>query len=141
NNGANPGLDFVGNGCEDMTNPTVWYEFTTAANAATIDVTLTSSSLTQPEFTIYVGNSCVSWTPLDCIEGTAGSASSLNIPVSANQTYLIAVSDVLGGQGNFDLCITQDPDNSACNTSDALTVTATSLGSPLAGPYLPGEQV
>ncbi|MFN5910502.1 MAG: PKD-like domain-containing protein, partial [Bacteroidota bacterium] len=47
----------------------------------------------------------------------------------------------LGGQGNFDLCITQDPDNSACNTSDALTVTATSLGSPLAGPYLPGEQV
>ena len=41
NNGANPGLDFVGNGCEDMTNPTVWYEFTTAANAASIDVTLT----------------------------------------------------------------------------------------------------
>jgi gliding motility-associated-like protein len=141
NNGANPGIDFVGNGCEDSPNPTVWYEFTTAGNAASIDVVLTSPNLSDPEFTIYVGNTCGPWTVLECIEGTGGSASSLAIPVSANQTYVIAVSDVTGDEGFFDLCITQNQDNSSCNTNDALTVTATSMGSPLAGPYQPGEQV
>ncbi|MCF8415481.1 MAG: gliding motility-associated C-terminal domain-containing protein [Crocinitomicaceae bacterium] len=141
NNGANPGLDFVGNVCEDSPNPTVWYEFTTSSNTATIDVSLSSFSWTNPEFTIYVGNSCTAWTTLDCVEGTGGAASSLAIPVSANTTYVIAVSDATGDQGNFDLCITQNADNSACNTSDALVVSSTSMGSPLGGPYMPGEVV
>jgi gliding motility-associated-like protein len=142
NNGANVGLDFVGNGCEDMPNPTVWYEFTTSSNAASIDISLTSTAWSNPEFTIFVGNACTSpWTILECFEGSAGSAVLNNIPIAANTTYTIAVSDASGDQGTFDLCIVQDPDNSACNTTDVLTVTSTSMGSPLAGPYQPGEQV
>ncbi len=142
NNGANVGLDFVGNNCEDMPNPTVWYEFTTSTNAASIDINLTSTAWSNPEFTIFVGNACTSpWTILECFEGSSGSAVLNNIPISANTTYLIAVSDASGDQGTFELCIVQDPDNSACNTTDVLTVTATSLGSPLTGPYQPGEQV
>jgi gliding motility-associated-like protein len=142
NNGANVGLDFVGNNCEDMPNPTVWYEFTTSTNAASIDINLSSASWTNPEFTIFVGNACTSpWTIFECFEGSSGSAVLNNIPISANTTYLIAVSDAGGGQGSFDLCIVQDPDNSACNTTDVLAVSATSMGSPLSGPYQPGEQV
>jgi gliding motility-associated-like protein len=141
NNGANPGLDFVGNVCEDSPNPTVWYEFTTAANAATINVSLTSGTWTNPEYTIFVGNSCSTWTTLTCVEGSSGSASSTNLNVTPNTTYVIAVSDATGDQGTFNLCITQNADNSACNTSDALVVSSTSMGSPLNGPYKPGEVV
>ncbi len=142
NNGANVGLDFVGTGCEDMPYPTVWYEFTTSSNTASIDINLTSTTWTNPEFSIYVGGACTSpWTILQCFEGTAGSAVLNNITVAANTTYTIAVSDATGDQGNFQLCIVQDPDNSACNTTDALTVSSTSMGSPLNGPYKPGEQV
>lgn len=143
NTGAAPGLDFVGNGCEDMPNPTVWYTFTTGATAAQINVSLTSAAMSDPEFVIFSNTTaCLGpYSILNCTEGTGGSAVSNSIAVAANTTYYIAVSDATGDQGSFDLCITQNPDNSACNTTDNLTVTATSMGSPLAGPYQPGEQV
>jgi gliding motility-associated-like protein len=141
NTGANPGIDFTGNNCEDLPNPTVWYTFTTGPNTSSINVSLNSAQLSDPEFVIFVGNSCVTWTTLSCVEGTGGSASANNIAVQSNQIYTIAVSDVTADQGTFDLCITQNPDNSACNTNNSLQVTSTSLGSPLTGPFQPGEQV
>lgn len=143
NTGASPGLDFVGTGCEDMPNPTVWYTFTTGATAAQINVSVTSATMTDPEFTIFSNTTlCLGpYTILDCVEGTGGSATTNSLLVSPNTTYYIAVSDATGDQGNFNLCITQNPDNSACNTNDNLTVIATSMGSALTGPYQPGEVV
>ncbi|MDG1334037.1 MAG: hypothetical protein P8P74_17000 [Crocinitomicaceae bacterium] len=144
NTGASAGLDFSGLDifCEDTYNATVWYEFTTDALAATLDIDLSSTDLSDPEFTLYQGNSCVSpWTIIECLEGTAGSASSLSIPIAPNTTYVLAISDVTGDEGDFTLCIEQNADNSACNTNSTITATATSLGSPLDGPYQPGEVV
>lgn len=144
NTGATPGLDFSGSNtfCEDQLNETVWYEFTTDALAATIDINLSSSNLSDPEYSLFQGSSCVSpWTLISCNEGTGGTASILGLPIAPNTTYVLAISDATGDEGNFSLCLEQHADNSACNTNDALVVTATSFGSPLNGPYLPGEVV
>ena len=143
NTGAAPGLDFVGANCEDMLNPTVWYTFTTGATAASININLTSATMTNPEYTIFSNTSlCFGpYTILNCLEGTGGSATTTSLVVAPNTTYYIAVSDASGDQGNFNLCIAQNPDNSACNTNNNLVVSATSMGSPLAGPYKPGEVV
>lgn len=144
NTGASPGLDFSGLNllCEDQYNQTVWYEFTTDALAATIDINLTSTDLTDPEYALYQGSNCVSpWTLISCNEGTGGAASILSLPIAANTTYVLAISDATGDEGDFTLCLEQHADNSACNTNNTIVVTATSLGSPLNGPYLPGEVV
>lgn len=144
NTGATPGLDFSGSNafCEDQLNETVWYEFTTAALAATIDIDLSSSALSNPEYALYQGASCVSpWTLISCEEGTGGNANVFSQPIAPNTTYVLAISDATGDEGNFTLCLEQHVDNSACNTNDEIVVTATSLGSPLNGPYQPGETV
>ncbi|MES2761474.1 MAG: PKD-like domain-containing protein [Bacteroidota bacterium] len=143
NTGAAAGLDFAGNNCEDMLNPTVWYSFTTGATAASININLTSATMTNPEYTIFSNTSlCFGpYTILNCLEGTGGSAITTSLVVAPNTTYYIAVSDATADQGNFNLCIAQNPDNSACNTNNNLVVSATSMGSPLVGPYKPGEVV
>lgn len=141
NTGATSGPDFTGNNCQDLPNATVWYEFTTAADAATIDIDLTSGDLSDPEFTIFSTTDCILFTTVYCQEGTGGSASGTTIGVDPSTTYLIAVSDATGDEGNFQLCVSQDIDGSACNTNNTLQVTGTSMGSPITGPYLPGEVV
>jgi hypothetical protein len=141
NTGASGGPIFTGPAvCQDMPNETVWYSFTTAADAATIDITLTSSDLSEPEFAVYT-NVCGPFTFIDCVEGTGGSASITGQGITASTTYLIAVSDVSGDEGVFNLCVSQAADNSACNVDNVLSITNTSLGSPLDGPYAPGEVV
>ena len=141
NTGASNGLDFTGNVCADQTNPVSWFEFTTDAAAASVTIDLSSLALTNPEFTVFLGNACIGpYTITNCTEGAAGNATA-TFNVATNQTYTIAVSDQLGATGDYTLCIEQDPDNSACNTNNNYTVTSTSLGSPTGGPYEPGEDV
>ena len=113
---------------------------TTGASSATMDIALTSAALSNPYFTVFTTPDCNTYTSINCTQGAAGSASA-NVPVSINTTYLIAISDQAGATGNFDLCITVNNDNSACNTTNSLTVSATSMGSPLTGPFQPGEIV
>jgi hypothetical protein len=142
NNGATSGPVFAGPlVCQDMPFSTVWYEFTTSADAATIDVDLTSTDMPNPEFTVFQTADCATYTTVSCTEGIAGSAAISGQGISPNTTYLIAVSDAGGIDGNFTLCVRQDIDNSACNVDNVLAVTATSMGSPLDGPYQPGEVV
>ena len=141
NTGATPGPDFAGANCQDMPNSTVWYSVTTDANTATLDINLTSSDMTSPEFVIFSTTDCTTYTTVHCNEGSGGAASSTGVPVSTSTTYLIAVSNVSGSSGSFDLCVTQNVDASACNTNSSIVATATSMGSPLTGPYLPGEQI
>jgi gliding motility-associated-like protein len=143
NLGAAPGIDFVGNICEDMLGPTVWYTFTTDALATTLDITLTSLDFGTPEFTLWQ-NTCNPWNgiPGSCVEGTLGAASISGLAIAPNTTYILAVSDVGGGQGNFDLCIGQNFDASACNTSGLVSEASSSDPStPVGGPYSPGETV
>ena len=140
NTGAVQGPDFTGANCEDFLHPTVWYEFTTGSSDASIDITLNSVDLSNPHYAIFSTTDCLSFAIIDCIQGSGGSASGTTI-LATNTTYLIAVSDVNGDEGNFDLCMTLNPDNSACNTDNDLSVTATSMGSPLTGPFQGGEIV
>lgn len=143
NTAATPGLDFTGPAaCSEMPNPTVWYTFTTSAGTASLDIDLTSSDLSDPEFAVFTNANCIGpWVTVECNEGSGGSANSTTVGVAANTTYVIAISDASGDVGNFDLCITENPDNSACNTDNTLAVTATSMGSPFGGPFMPGEIV
>ena len=62
------------------------------------------------------------------------------IDVDPLTTYVIAISDVEGNIGEFELCATSI-DVEFCNEDDRIFVTSTSLGSPLKGPYKPGEEV
>jgi hypothetical protein len=144
NTGASSGNTYLAGGCSDQPNATVWYEITTDANAATLDINVSSPDLANPEFTIIQGNACLSpWTIIACAEGAgnAGSVTLIGTAINPNTTYMIAVSDINGDEGDFTLCVQQEPDNSACNTNNSLDVTATSMGSPFGGPYQQGEDV
>ncbi|HLP10966.1 MAG TPA: hypothetical protein VK177_03480, partial [Flavobacteriales bacterium] len=140
NTGSNPGPDFLGVNCFDYPGSTVWYQVTTSASAATLDIDLSSTTLTQPYFSVFTTSDCATYTTINCTQGTAGLAAA-TVNISVGTTYLIAVSDALNAQGNFTLCITMNDDNSACNTNQSLTISSTSMGSPLTGPYQPGEVV
>ena len=145
NTGAAPGLDFVGNNCFDQLGPTVWYQFTTDGVQALIDITLSSSDFSTPEFTIFVNDCNDPFTVISgsCTQGTGGTASLTDFQgLQGNTTYLIAISDVNGGSGSFELCIEQFADNSPCNTNSGITETGSSDPlTPVGGPYSPGEQV
>jgi len=140
NTGALPGPDFPGNNCQDFPGATVWYSVTTGASSATLDIDLTSANLTDPYFAVFTTADCLNYVTYNCTQGAAGAASA-TVNISVSTTYLIAISDAGNDQGNFDLCITVNDDNSACNTNQSLVVSSTSMGSPLNGPYLPGEVV
>jgi gliding motility-associated-like protein len=140
NTGANFGPDFAGINCFDFNSSTVWYSVTTGASTATLTVNLTSASLLNPYFAVFTTPDCATYTTINCTQGTAGTAAA-TVSVSPSTTYLIAVSDQLNAQGNFNLCLTMNDDNSACNTNQTLVVSSTSMGSPLTGPYQQGEVV
>ncbi len=141
NTQASPGPIFAGNNCYNLPNETVWFSVTTDASASSLQIDLTSSDLTAPEITVFTGNSCGGpYTIVDCIEGTSGAANIL-ANVAGNTTYLIAISDVGGATGNFNICASQLPNLNACNTDNTLVATSTSLGSSLTGPFQPGEVV
>ena len=135
NTGASPGPDFAGTNCQDMLNETVWYSVTTGASDVTMDIDLSSATdLSDPHFTVYETSDCLFLT-IECNQGSGGSAISSNIVVTPNTTYIIGVSDATGDVGDFDFCITLNVDNSPCITNSELIVTATSMGSPLTGPF------
>ncbi len=139
---ASTGPIFGGVGdCQELPNATVWYEVTTTANTFTMDVDVTSTDLSDPEVTIFQTADCNTYTTVACAEGTGGSVSLVGEQVNPGQTYIIAVSDASGDEGNFQLCVELGDNPSACNTNNSLTVVSTSLGSPAGGPYQPGEIV
>ncbi|MEX0813944.1 MAG: hypothetical protein WD048_17120, partial [Chitinophagales bacterium] len=140
NTGASPGPDFLGNNCYDYPGPTYWIEVTTPSDAATLNIDINSADLSNPYFTLFTTSDCQNYVVNTCTQGSGGAVSN-TISVTPNTTYLIAVSDLNGASGDFELCVTPNLDNSACATDKTLEVTSTSMGSPLTGPYLPGEVV
>ena len=138
NIGASSGNDGPGNNCYDSPNATVWYTFTTDADAASIDVSLTSTDLSSPVFTIWSGNCPVT----TYFENLCGLSSVVGGLVTPSTTYYIAVSDANGDEGDFDLCINQNLDASLCNIGDEIVETNSSDPlTPVGGPYSPGEVV
>lgn len=141
NIGATPGrTDIIGN-CFYMPNPTVWYEFNTDQHAGYMTLELSSDTLHLPQIAVYVANSCNDLTPVKCIVGNDGYLWLEIDSISINRTYYIAVSEVLGNTGHFELCVDIYGVESSCNFTNELVVTNTTLGSPLSGPYQTGEEV
>jgi gliding motility-associated-like protein len=144
NTGAAAGPDFPGNNCYDFTGPTAWFQFTVPAGAATMTVNITGASFANPYFMVFGTTDCSLYTLYndgnECYQGAGGTATG-NMAVPGGTTLLIAVSGASGQSGNFNICLTPNADNSACNVDNDLIVTATSMGSPFAGPYQPGETV
>jgi hypothetical protein len=65
-----------------------------------LDINLTSTNLSDPEFTVFT-NACGPFTIVNCTEGTGGTAAAIQISVTANTTYIIAVSDATEDVGTF----------------------------------------
>jgi gliding motility-associated-like protein len=144
NTGAASGPDFPGNNCYDFPGPTAWFQFTAPAGTATMQINVTGASFANPYLMVFGTTNCSTFTLYndggECYQGSGGAVSA-NMAIPPGTTLLIAVSGASGQSGNFNLCLTPQADASACNVNDVITVTATSMGSPLAGPYLPGETV
>ena len=137
---ANP-EDFL-NGCNMMTEETVWYFVLTNSETAAINVFLNSDEIDNPTIQIFEGSNCGFFDPVDdCKSGDFGQLDMYDITVNPNTSYLIAVSQEEGIGGEFELCVGATLDNGTCELFDQLMVTNTSLGSPLDGPYQPGEEV
>jgi gliding motility-associated-like protein len=143
NTGSPNGPNFVGNNCYDFPDATAWFQITTGPTTATLEITVTSADLSNPFFAVFGTANCANYTIYNggnCYVGAAGSVTGI-VDVPVNTTLLIAVSDDNGLEGDFTICVETQPDLSACNVDNELVVTNTSLGSPLTGPYLPGEVV
>ncbi|MCP4439658.1 MAG: hypothetical protein GY810_12005, partial [Aureispira sp.] len=143
NTGASAGVPGLGVGdCYESPNATVWYQFTTGPAAATLDIDLTSTDLDEPEFTVWTNCPTANYIGASCTEGTGGVANLTGLAVAPSTTYWLAVSDVGGDQGSFDLCLNQNIDVSLCNIGDVLAETSSSDPStPIGGPYSAGEVV
>ena len=132
-----PGLG----GCNMATEEVVWFQFTTDGMADIVNLNVSSSDISAPTVQIFGGN-CGNLTFVsDCITGASGSASLLTVAVAPNTTYYIAISNDFGDGGFFELCLGTFTNASSCATDTDFEVTGTSLGSPLEGPYQPGETV
>lgn len=129
-------------GCNMATEEVVWYSLQTDANTALMSATVSSTDIEAPTIEFFVGGNCNALgVPSGCSTGAAGYAEILNEGVPPNTTIYIAVSNAFGAGGNFELCVLILEDPSACVVSSTLEVVATSLGSPLDGPFQPNETV
>lgn len=142
NTGNAPGPDFLGNNCYDFPDATAWFSVTAPAGSAQLDIDITSGFITNPYFTVFTSTNCTNFTIIDCYDTGAAGAVSGTVNVTPGTTYLIAVSDLNGAEGEFQICANFLPDASLCNVDDEMNETASSDPStPIGGPYSPGEVV
>ena len=130
--------------CFDMPNETTWFVFGNIPPGAgapfRFDISVTSDDITEPQVAIF--RNCPLLEPLVCESGVNGEVNLTFDPTEfPSGLYYVAVSSVgVDNTGHFELCI--DPYQfMECNTDSQIEVMSTSLGSPLTGPFLPGEEV
>ncbi|MEL6987695.1 MAG: PKD domain-containing protein, partial [Bacteroidota bacterium] len=128
-------------GCNMEVEETVWYTTITDIDAGFLNIHLFSNSIEFPTVQIFQGSSCGFFqTLIDCKSGKDGEVNIWRVPAIPNTQYYVAVSQ-LEGAGDFEICMSTNQDNETCNMKDTLIVISTSMGSPLDGPYMPGEEV
>ena len=114
--------------CGGTLAPTAWFTFNTGSNNLA-EFEISSTDLVDP--VIVLLSNCNSI--IEC--------NAVKTPLLLNTTYQLLISDAQATAGNFELCLTLSNINSPCISDESLTVTATSMGSPLDGPYVPGEEI
>lgn len=139
--GAPPGINFEDNTCYSFYHPTVWYKFTTDDRADFLSVSINSLSMSRPHFAIFKSDDCENFEQVYCrIEGNY-KAEMRMAPIERNTTYYLAISDFFGDVGFFNVCLSTFENTSVCNINNELFALSTSMGSPLTGPFQPGEEV
>jgi len=140
NRQASFGPTNFGPNCYFMNSPTVWYEFQTDEVAGFLRVKVTSDTLRFPKVAVFRGTDCGN---LDTVRCERGNNRELEffMQVIPNTTYKLALTDISQDQGIFEICTELISDPQECNQDDTLYAISTSFGSPLEGPYQPGETV
>jgi hypothetical protein len=142
-NGCNAGADQGPNGppgCTDFDGSAAWFKVKTDANAEAMSIVVNSNEFNTPQILILQASNCQNFTPVNCDYGQNGTASIINLSVEPDTFYYVVVGDAEGLSGAFDLCVSV-LDIEFCNRNPLLYVNHTSLGSPFAGPFRPGEEV
>lgn len=138
--GLEPGPSFIGGSCGNFTEATAYFKLLTDTTADLVTLSATSDEFNQPRLALLRTGDCNTFTPVACAIGENGYVLLQYIAVEPLTTYIIAISDAEGNVGDFELCATSI-DVEFCNEKDTLYVTKTSMGSPLSGPFKPGELV
>ncbi len=138
--GLPAGPDFNQGTCPDFIYPTAYFKLTTDANVDLLTLSIASDEFNKPHLALLRSGNCTSFIQVACVQGSDGSVILQYIEVQPLTTYIIAISDADGHIGEFELCATA-VNVEFCNEKDSLYVTSASRGSPLTGPFLPGELV
>lgn len=138
--GYGPGPSFANGSCPDFVNSTAYFFLTTDTTADLLTLSVSSDEFNRPEIALLKSVNCTSFQRVKCATGSDGSVLMAYIDIEPLTTYVIAISDAEGNIGEFELCATSI-DVEFCNQEDRIFATQTSLGSPLSGPYKPGEEV
>jgi len=139
NEQASFGPTNFGPNCFFLNSRTVWYEIQTDEISGFLRVAVTSDELRFPKVAIF-GGDCANLDTIRCEQGMNGELEFF-MQVIPNTTYKLALTDISGDDGDFDICTELISDPQECNQDDTLYAIATSFGSPLEGPYQPGETV
>jgi len=134
---------FTSGACANFNSPVSWYTVTTDATANRLSITVNSTAgLTTPLLVLMDGGCPGVGNIIQCVQGTGGTAQINNYACNPSTQYIIGVLAGAGPTGRFTLCVNTFFAGTACATGiSPLTVTSTSCGSPLNGPYIPGERV
>jgi hypothetical protein len=142
-NGCNAGADKGPSGpagCTNFQGAAAWFKVKTDDVAEVLTIRVTTPEFNIPQILVMNGVNCFNFSPVNCDYGSDGVVSLINLPVDPDTSYYVIVGDGTGMEGKFDLCVST-LDIEFCNRDPRLYVTQTSLGSPLSGPFLPGEEV
>jgi hypothetical protein len=143
-NGCNAGAEQGPSGppgCTDFEGATAWFKVKTDDTAEALTIQVSSAEFNHPQILVMQGGwNCQNFTPINCDVGFDGMTLIANMAVDPDTAYFIIIGDEDGLEGSFDLCLST-VDIDFCNRNPQLYVTQTSMGSPLSGPYLPGEGV
>lgn len=142
-NGCNVGAPEGPSGisCQDFSGkPSAWFKVRTDSDAEELTISVRSDEFNSPQIAILQSTDCQTFLRLDCAFGANGRAEIINVDVEPDTAYYIVVADEATLAGEFIICA-QVTDKQFCNNAPLLYANNTSLGSPLEGPYLPGETV
>lgn len=126
--------------CAEFINPTVFYKIHVDSFMDEVNINLTSDDFVMPQLAVYYGE-CEELNFVLCEYGENGLLEATFIPPVRDTNYYILVSDILENTGYFNLCIDAHNYDVECSFNNELEVIATSLGSPLEGPYKAGEEL
>ena len=138
--GLQTGPDFIQGSCPDFIHGTAYYKLSTDINADLLTLSVESDEFNEPHIALLRTSDCNTFTQIACAQGKDGHVIIPYIDVEPATAYVLAVSDAAGNVGDFELCASVI-DVEFCNEKDKIYVTSASMGSPLSGPFLPGELV